>query len=292
MIKQSQTLIFDTGNDQLEGRVQAAGLIDTFQRHPVISVLVIFALDWLVAAGVGIAATALVSSTLRFQDGPGLADFLAVCIVPLPTIVLVTFLGWWRLIGYNGPTQWHNLWLLLLPAIAIFLPLIGGVKAIDAGTLLFLLAGYLLTGFYEETLFRGVLLRILHPKGVWLAVLLSSLLFGLAHSTNIFLRFSGNPVLLGLQVFGAFTFGIGFAALRLRTNTLWPLILLHAFGDLFLHLGNLPLPIMDAAIDTILLIYGIILIEMMRRREFQSATELVAEGEVKASLRKASDTYS
>jgi membrane protease YdiL (CAAX protease family) len=212
-----------------------------------------------------------------------LPDFLATCVIILPTLILVTFLGWWKFIGYNGPSQWRNLWLLLLPAVAICLPLLAGVKAIDAGTLAFLLVGYLLTGVYEETLFRGVILRILQPKGVWTAVLLSSLLFGLAHSTNLFIRFSGNPVIVVLQIIGAFTFGIGMAALRLRTNTIWPLILLHAFGDLFLHLGNLPIPLMDAGVDTILLIYAIVLIEMMRRRNPRTDADIAAEREVRSS---------
>jgi membrane protease YdiL (CAAX protease family) len=128
-----------------------------------------------------------------------------------------------------------------------------------------------------------VILRILQPKGVWTAVLLSSLLFGLAHSTNLFIRFSGNPVIVVLQIIGAFTFGIGMAALRLRTNTIWPLILLHAFGDLFLHLGNLPIPLMDAGVDTILLIYAIVLIEMMRRRNPRTDADIAAEREVRSS---------
>jgi hypothetical protein len=33
-------------------------------------------------------------------------------------------------------------------------------------------------------------------------------------------------------VVGGFLFGFGYAACRLRTNTLWPLILYHACGDL------------------------------------------------------------
>lgn len=276
-------------NDNLKGRPQAAHLIGLFNRSPVISVLVIFALDWLVAALASIAATAFVPAMLKTPGGPSLADFLAGCIILLPTVALTTFLGWWRLIGYNRPAEWRHKGLLLLPVVAIFLPLVAGIKAFDTGTLVFLLVGYLLTGLYEETLFRGLLLRILQPTGIWPAVLLSSLLFGLAHSTNIFLRLSDNPVLLGLQMFGAFTQGIGLAALRLRTNTLWPLIFLHAFGDLFLHLGNLPVPLMDAAVDTILLIYGIVLIETMRRRKSRVDAGRVLEREGRANPVTASD---
>jgi membrane protease YdiL (CAAX protease family) len=134
-----------------------------------------------------------------------------------------------------------------------------------------------------------VILRVLLPKGVWAAVLISSLLFGLAHSTNLFLHFSGQPVLVGLQILGAFTHGVGLAALRLRTNTLWPLILLHAFGDLFLHLGNLPVPLMDAAVDAVLLIYDIVLIETMRRRKPRADADIAVEQEVRSNYAMSSD---
>jgi Type II CAAX prenyl endopeptidase Rce1-like len=60
---------------------------------------------------------------------------------------------------------------------------------------------------------------------VWQAVLISSVLFGLAHLGNSALR--GFSVIVALQAFGAAVRGIGFAALRLRTNTISPPILIH-----------------------------------------------------------------
>jgi uncharacterized protein len=228
---------------------------------------VIFALDWGIAVLLNMLTTAFTPSILKIAgpDGPGLPAFLALCGLALLTIVLITFLGWWRVIGCNRPAEWRNLWLLLFPAVVVCLPLVAGVASPDPGTLVLSLAGYLLTGLYEESLFRGVILRILQPKGTWLAVLLSSLLFGLAHSTNIFGRMNGNLVLVGLQMLGASTFGIGMAALRLRINTLWPLMLLHAFGDLFLHLGTLPVLPMSVLHDVLLFVYGFILLLTMRR---------------------------
>ena len=94
--------------------------------------------------------------------------------------------------------------------------------------------------------------------GVWPAVLLSSLLFGLAHLGNTALR--GVSFLIVLQAFGAAIQGIGLAALRLRTNTIWPLIAIHAFHDLFLQMSTLPIPLLEAFIETAMCIYGIILI--------------------------------
>jgi hypothetical protein len=121
-----------------------------------------------------------------------------------------------------------------------------------------LLLAYLATALYEESLWRGAILGLLRPTGVWRAVLLSSLLFGLGHLANSALR--GLSLLILAQAFGAAVQGFGLAALRLRTNTVWPLIPLHALHDVFLQLGNLPIPVIQVPIDTIFLIYGIVLL--------------------------------
>ena len=296
MISKDRDHFNDSTNNNLEGRPQAKGLLHLFYHRPVASALGIFILDSVLVILASIAATTFAPSILKTAGGPGLPDFLAVCFATLITVIFVSVLGWWRLVGYNRPVAWRNLRLLLIPLAAVLLPLVAGFRAIDTPTVIFLLVGYLLTGIYEETLFRGVILRILGPKGVWPAVLISSVLFGLAHSTNLFLRFSGQPLMVGLQMFGAFTFGIGMAALRLRTNTIWPVIFLHTFGDLFLHLGRLPIPLMDAAHDVILLVYGLFLIRGLPGKQSVHRTstptaheEPIASGkEVHASSQ---DTY-
>lgn len=250
--------------ENLEGRVQAFRLLKGFQRHPLISAILIAVVAATIAVLVGLAAKFIVPPM------PLLPDFIALCVVSVLTVVLVTALGWWRVVGCNRPAEWRDLKLLLLPAVLVLLPLVAGFKAIAIGTVAFLLVGYLLTGFFEEALYRGVILRVLCPMGIWPAVLISSLLFGLAHSTNLFLHFSGNPVLVGLQIIGAFTFGIGMAALRLRTNTIWPLMILHAAIDLFLAFSLLPVPLVAAIQDTILLVYGFFLIRGMRQQPLQA----------------------
>ena len=93
---------------------------------------------------------------------------------------------------------------------------------------------------------------------LWRAVLISSLLFGLGHLGNSVLR--GISPIIAAQAFGAGVQGVGFAALRLRTNTIWPLIAIHALHDLFLQMGTLPIPLVEVPIDTILLVYGIFLL--------------------------------
>jgi hypothetical protein len=62
-----------------------------------------------------------------------------------------------------------------------------------------------------------------------------------------------------LQAFGSAVQGIGYAALRLKANTIWPLILIHALHDFTLPMGHLPIAMVEAPSDTIVAIHGLVL---------------------------------
>jgi membrane protease YdiL (CAAX protease family) len=87
----------------------------------------------------------------------------------------------------------------------------------------------LMVGFAEEALLRGIVLRALLPGGVMRAAILSSVIFGLAHLTNMF---EGRDALSTLvQAVYATFLGIGFAGPRLFSGTIWPAIVLHGLVD-------------------------------------------------------------
>lgn len=90
------------------------------------------------------------------------------------------------------------------------------------------------------------------------AAVLTSVLFGLTHLDNLFFRPS--PGLVLAQVVGAATTGFGFAALRLRINTLRPLVLLHAAGNLTLHYSHLPVVLVEVICGAVLVLYGVYLL--------------------------------
>ena len=106
----------------------------------------------------------------------------------------------------------------------------------DPGLTAALILLYLSTGFIEEGLFRGLLLGLFRRRwgeerrGILKAVLLSSLLFSLLHLVNFAM---GRYTLLAAlsQIGFAFSFGVFFAALYIRTNSLWPGIILHMLVD-------------------------------------------------------------
>ena len=94
----------------------------------------------------------------------------------------------------------------------------------------------LLVGLTEELLFRGLITRMLYEKfgrtatGVWLSVLLSSLLFGTAHLGNAFI---GQAPLAGVMVQAAVAASIGLClgAIYLRSRSFWAVALLHGYLD-------------------------------------------------------------
>jgi membrane protease YdiL (CAAX protease family) len=189
----------------------------------------------------------------------GVSQALVVAMINAALVLaIIGALRWWRAAGFTPPSQWRELRLYWLPAVLVFAPFVAGIKMPSAGTLLLLVFGYLVSCVYEEGFFRGVALVVLNRLGLWPAVLISSALFGLTHLSNQVLR--GVSFLIVLQAFGAAVQGIGYAALRLRTNTIWPLIVIHALHDVTLQMGHLPIAMVEAPIDTVLAIYGIVLL--------------------------------
>ena len=188
---------------------------------------------------------------------PGTSALTSALIVTAVLAVVVTVLVWrfsgFREAGFTGPRSWRNLHLLILPTVLTFIPLLAGFRPVDA--LATLIVGYALTGFMEEALWRGLVLRVLRPTGPLPAALFGSLLFGAAHLSNVLFRDS--VTLVVAQAVGATCFGVGYAAMALRIGTIWPLMLLHTLTDLFAAVGALPkIPILVGQ-DIVLLVFGL-----------------------------------
>lgn len=179
------------------------------------------------------------------------------------TAVLAVTRGW-HTAGFS--TRIGEPRLLIVPAAVAVLPLVGGVQLPGAGMLAVFVLGYALTGFFEEALFRGLILGVLRPIGVWPAVWISSALFAAAHLPNML--FGQAPAITLAQAVGTFCFGVGYAALRLRTATVLPLMVLHFLTDLLLRTDALPgwahWTVMVGG-DTLLLVYGLFLLRRTGR---------------------------
>ena len=155
--------------------------------------------------------------------------------VALLAVGLLVWLGWLREAGFGWPPRWRNFHLLAFPLFFGVLALSGDVRVPGVWLSLATLLTVLVATFSEEALFRGLMLRALTPSGLLKAVVLTSLLAGM-------LRF-GASTLTGpwpeaiqatvLATCGGFTY----AALRWRTASLWPVLLLHAFVALALSVS-------------------------------------------------------
>ena len=185
--------------------------------------------------------------------------------------VLLAATGGWRGAGFSARVAQPRL--LVVPAAIALAPLIGGVQLPGAGMLAVFVLGYAVTGFFEEALFRGLILGVLRRTGVWPAVWISSALFAAAHLPNML--FGQPPAITVAQAVGTFCFGIGYAAVRLRTGSVLPLMVLHFLTDLLLRIDALPAGAHWAVMvggDTLLLLYGLVLLRRTGRADGEATT--------------------
>lgn len=196
---------------------------------------------------------AVAAARLAPLDRPGQALAAVVALSILAGIAL-TLAPRMRRLAFAGLRDRRAAALLAIPALAALLPLAAGVRMPEA-PLWFLALGYVLTGFAEESWFRGFVLEALLPHGRAAAVSWAAVLFGAVHLANLLTR-DGTGLVLA-QAVGAACFGFGYGAVRLATGRLWPLMGLHAATDIALQLGRLPLVPVAVAQDVVLLGFGL-----------------------------------
>ena len=92
----------------------------------------------------------------------------------------------------------------------------------------------ILVGVAEELMFRGIIAQTLLERygtaraGVWKACLVSGVLFGAAHLSNLL---GSAPFGVLMQCVFAGSLGVLFAAIYFRTGNLWVLVFLHGAQD-------------------------------------------------------------
>lgn len=190
------------------------------KRRPLLTALSLwFAMFLLYILAGGLSQQLQLASTQRTLLFGGLLSVVGLIIVAVQRS--------WRAVGLGAPTTWtFALPLLVLPVIN----LARGFHA-DLGLTATLAVASLLVGLNEELWFRGLILRALAPKGLNWAVWGSAVLFGLLHLLN---GLAGQDLLVTLiQIAYAFVIGLCYALVRLKSGSIWPLILIHAATDLF-----------------------------------------------------------
>lgn len=173
-------------------------------------------------------------------------------------------------LGLNPVRDGRSYWVLLFPVLTVAFGYTVGFRELPVEAILLSLASVALAGVVEELAFRGILLNRLLPRGVWPAVAITSVLFGLMHLSNLALGSPWYSVLL--QVTFAGMAGTGYAAMRLRTGSLWPPIVLHALFDLTfrvaaLESGNMLTNAVQLLHGVGWLVYALIVLRKSKRSE-------------------------
>ena len=186
----------------------------------------------------------------------------------LLAILLVSALGWWLETGLKVKWHWQKFIPFLPLAIIPFLTVIFQINkfhAIGWAQLLIFALLALMVGFGEETIYRGIAVQALLPKGIMPAALFSALIFGLLHFANLLA--GADPLATAVQVVFAILYAIVLTGPFVYTGFLWPLILLHGAQDFiaFWSTGsivNTSTPSISETLTTLILIlpfagYGI-----------------------------------
>ena len=266
-------------------------------------------LDWLVELGIGVIVAAAGVLLFRQARSGGLAFALALFIAETGTLVairaliaaghssrwqyimpfalvlvpalyvvfILTRLHRWRVAGFTHPREWRASHVAIPLAITLVLPTVGlwarGITSMLALVFVLQLAFMLIDVFMEEATYRGIILEALHHYPALSRVLIASLLFGLSHIDNIFLP-GANEIGVLYQIFEATLIGVLFTAARLRMNTIWPVIAVHAVYDFMLILAfghaypvapNLPGFLVDTTVNLALAAVGLYLIRPRRK---------------------------
>lgn len=197
-------------------------LVQFTERHPYGFVAIMEAMVVLVYLLVGTIAYFLKLSNMALY---GLANLGLTLIV----VVLLTALRWWKTVGFKPLNRQRDLLYFLVPLVPMVLNLIPGVHIESVTQFSAVLVTTLLVAFAEESIFRGLMLQALRPRGYWRAALMSALLFGVTHAMN---ALTGRSVSENVMQIGyAVAIGFAYAALVLKTEVLWPLVIIHFLID-------------------------------------------------------------
>ena len=161
---------------------------------------------------------------------------IALFVAPIFLLVVIALFKWnWQTIGLKTAQDWKLLW---LPALFVlgFIGMAVATGLPPTQTIIIVLVNAMLVGVSEELMFRGILFRNLMQSamGTWAAIWVVSIMFGVVHSLNGFL--TGDFLAASSQALAAMMSGIWLHAIRLRTKSLYPAMIIHGLWDFALFM--------------------------------------------------------
>lgn len=178
-----------------------------------------------------------------------------------------------RQAGLLPPAPWRSVRLVWLPLLYTLLMLLvsWAGEFPDMRTTAVIACNTTLVALSEELMFRSILLQgMLSRYALLPSVLASSAIFGVVHAVN---GFSTGDVHAALwQSIAAALQGVAYAAIRVRTGSVWPMVVVHGLWDFSLMTSAISaasqnetsvLPVAALAAVLPLCLYGLYL---LRRR--------------------------
>lgn len=172
----------------------------------------------------------------------------------------------WQMYFFHPIQKNHLLMILpLLFVLGIILVSTKGLNLTSISDLIFMfLMQVLIVAFIEETIFRGLMLRMLLAKGAFTAVFISSLLFGITHALQLLGGQSLEDTII--QIIYALLVGLVLSLLILDGQSIIITILFHGFNNFFNFMGNVESPTLSGyLIILVLFVYMLVLWKRVKK---------------------------
>lgn len=159
--------------------------------------------------------------------------------------------------------------LLVSPLIFVLCIILFGTKGLNtesfSNLIVMLIMQLFVVAFIEETVFRGIMLRMLVGKGPLTAVWVSSLLFSITHALQLLGGQSLEDTVI--QIIYALLVGLVLSLLILNGQSIILTILFHGLNNFFNFMGNEESPLVYAYIIIIVLfIYMLLLWKRVKKK--------------------------
>ena len=198
-----------------------------------------FAVAWIIAYCVLMSVGDMLSDYFGMQKS---ITLIVAVILSLTLIVFLTKSGLTKEYGFNKPTASMRSMFYYLPIIIMLTAnLWFGVKINFTllETILYVFT-MLLVGFLEEVIFRGLLFNAIKKSNVTVAIIVSSVTFGIGHIINL-INGSGAELIPNiLQIIYATAVGFAFVMIYLKSNSLWVCIISHGLFNALSAFSNQP----------------------------------------------------
>ncbi|QTB14686.1 CPBP family intramembrane metalloprotease [Lysinibacillus sphaericus] len=195
-----------------------------------------------------------------------LLQFVMLVPLALGLFIYIALKKNWQMYFFHPIQKNHLLMILpLLFVLGIILVSTKGLNLTSISDLIFMfLMQVLIVAFIEETLFRGLMLRMLLAKGAFTAVFISSLLFGITHALQLLGGQSLEDTII--QIIYALLVGLVLSLLILDGQSIIITILFHGFNNFFNFMGNVESPTLSGyLIILVLFVYMLVLWKRVKK---------------------------